>query len=395
MKVLYYIPNLTRYNGGIFQYACALLRTFGQDKKNLYYVLHNSLDHLVLNIIDEYPNLIIIPTYIGKEKKIEKIINLTVKGLKLIATKNNIKVKWPIFSVVERLCKRYKIDVVYCPYQDIPATSRKTISTLHDVQEIHFPEFFTPKERLHRAILHKKITENSSLIIVSYNHIKNDLITYFCRNDQNVLVCLLSMENLWFDTLSDEDLVDLNTFGISKEFILYPAATWPHKNHINLLKALSFIKEEKGIIVNAVFTGHKNEYYSFINEEAKRLNVEQQVNFIGVVDEKVLFSLYRSAKAVVIPTLYEAGSFPLMESIMMNVPVICSNVTSLPDTIGDDKFVFNPSSHSEMADKILKILFNDNFIQKNKENNIKQTAKLRNTNALTIIQKAVEVLRQI
>lgn len=393
MKILYYIPELTEYNGGIFQYACALLKILGQDANNQYYVLHNSADPVVLEIISSSPNLTLIPAKVGGEKRTEKAISFTFRNLQLFAAKRGVELPLPLYTRVERLCNKYEIDVVYCPYQDIPRTTRKTISTLHDVQEIHFPEFFTSGERLHRAALHKEIADKSSLIIVSYKHIKKDLITYFQRSEENVLVCLLSMENLWFDKLSAQSLTDIQSLNLPGEFIFYPAATWPHKNHIGLLKAIASLKVEKNLLVNAVFTGHQNSHYAAIKKEVNRLNITEQVHFIGVVNENVLFSIYHAAKAVVVPTLYEAGSFPLMESMMMNIPVVCSNVTSLPDTIGNEDFVFNPSNFQEMADKVERILTDEDFINQNKKNSIEQARKLRNTGALAILQKALATLK--
>ena len=61
------------------------------------------------------------------------------------------------------------------------------------------------------------------------------------------------------------------------------------------------------------------------------------------------------------PTLYEAGSFPLMESILMGIPVVCSNVTSLPETIGDNQFVFDPNNINDIAEKIIKIWDDENY----------------------------------
>jgi glycosyltransferase involved in cell wall biosynthesis len=59
---------------------------------------------------------------------------------------------------------------------------------------------------------------------------------------------------------------------------------------------------------------------------------------------------------VVIPTLYEAGSFPLLEAMSLQAPVICSSVTSLPETIGDTRFVFDPLDIEKMASLIIELL---------------------------------------
>ena len=90
--------------------------------------------------------------------------------------------------------------------------------------------------------------------------------------------------------------------------------------------------------------------------------------------------------AVVVPTLYEAGSFPLIESILMGIPVICSNVTSLPGTIGNEKFIFNPYDIEEMALMIERICFDIRYRELNIKNSTIRSKKLKNDNAAIKIE---------
>lgn len=391
MKVLYYVPNITRENGGIRQYACALLKILAQDNRNEYFVLHNAHDPLIISILNEHSNLKLIPTTIGHERYPEKVLQLIMRLSNEVFAKTALAKHVRVISRIERLCNRYKIDVVYCPYQDIPHTTRKTVVTLHDVQEMHFPEFFSPEERVYRAMLHKNITEKSSLIIVSYEHIKQDLATYFQRTN-NIIVCLLDMQNLWFDKFSPESIFSLVSYSLPEQFILYPAMTWSHKNHIGLINSIAYLRDECNLLINVVFTGHKTSYYDQIEEIVEQFELKKQIHFLGVVTDEVLFTLYHSARAVVIPTLYEAGSFPLMESILMRIPVVCSNVTSLPDTIGDDRFTFDPLNIVDMSDKIKSICFDVTYRQENLKNSDIRAPELRNTGALAKITKAMNEL---
>ncbi|MCX6214047.1 glycosyltransferase family 1 protein [Spirosoma sp.] len=392
MRILYYLPDITQKNGGVLQYACALLKILSQDKKNEYFVLHNSQEPVIISLIKEYPNLILIPPKIGQERRVEKLLWYTLRLLNEILIKGKITTVRKVFSHAEQLCKKYKIDILCCPYQHLPSTTRKTIVTLHDVQEIHFPEFFSPKERLARTLQHNIIAEESSLIVVSYEHVKEDLIKYFQRPANSILVCLLDMQNLWFDKFLPEHKVSLDNYELPDKFIFYPAITWPHKNHINLIRAIGYLKDNYGITLNVVFTGHKTSYIKVIEEEILRVNIPNQVHFLGVVNEHELYSLYHTAQAVVVPTTYEAGSFPLMESILMGIPVVCSNVTSLPETIGDESYVFSPNNIPEIADKVNKICFDQRYRESNLINSRAQAKRLRNTNALGKFTEAMASL---
>lgn len=138
--------------------------------------------------------------------------------------------------------------------------------------------------------------------------------------------------------------------------MLYPAQTWQHKNHLALIQSVRLLKEKFGRHIEVVCTGRKNDFFLEISERMEDYGVTDNFHFLDVVPEDELYWLYHNCSLVVIPTLYEAGSFPLIEAMFFKVPVICSSVTSLPDTIGDQKFVFDPLNIPQMTDLILKML---------------------------------------
>ena len=133
------------------------------------------------------------------------------------------------------------------------------------------------------------------------------------------------------------------------------------------------------IVLKKIFwvsTGHKTSFFSKLEEKVEKMGLNDQVKFTGVVPDADLKGLYRIAKLVVIPTLYEAGSGPLIEAMRYGTPVICSNVTSLPDTIGCNDFMFDPLDKSRIAELIREALNNDDFLEKNKANSIKRIQSL-------------------
>ena len=259
-----------------------------------------------------------------------------------------------------------------CPHKYIPHSRKaKLIVTLHDVQELHFPENFSPEERAYRATTYLALLRKADQVIVSYEHIKKDLIKYFNINSKKINVLLLNMINLWIDKFLGKDIVDVTPLGLPESFLLYPANTWLHKNHLRLMYAIAEAKEKHDIKINIVCTGHKNEHFREIENLVTQLNIADQVFFTGVVEEKVLYSLYKTCRGVIIPTTYEAGSFPLYESILLNIPVVCSNVTSLPETIGQNEFVFDPFKVEEITNLMIK-LWNDNIFRAKNEKHVKE-----------------------
>lgn len=389
MNILIYAPTIGRESGGIYQYTLNLINTLSKDKDNTYFLYNFTNDSNINNFISTSNNFFLINSIKYKEHilshKINSLIYLINKQLSGLNVPFTLKFK----TKLDRLCKKFKINIIHCPYQYLPFSKVKTISTMHDVQELHFPEFFSSELRALRAFDYKRTIDGAKKIIVSYKHIKEDIIKYFNKPEQDIEVILLDMKNLWFDNYTLNDISPLTKYG---KFILYPAATWEHKNHKRLIEAFNLLKKDLKDI-SLVCTGNKTNYYfKELEPLIEQFGLENNIYFEGIVEDKYLFNLYHNCDGVVIPTLYEAGSFPLMESMLLGVPVICSNVTSLPDTIEDQRFIFNPYDVTDIRNKMELLISDDKYKQMNKDNSNISSIKFRNNNALEKIKNIYKIL---
>jgi len=275
--------------------------------------------------------------------------------------------------------KRLKdiVDVIHFPYQHLDRyyLHLPTVITLHDLQQEHHPEFFSKREIKWRAIVCKKSAELSSRIIVSYEHVKKDIVKFYHIPPDKIDVCRMGFEQL---PNIDEKIFTIvqKKYHIPEEYIIYSAQTWPHKNHIRLIQALKRLHDNYHRKIHLVCTGKKNEFYMNIKKQIIALNLNYYVTFTDYVADDELLALLKKAKASVIPTLYEAGSYPLMEAMAVGTPVICSNVTSLPEQIGDQRFVFNPNDVEELASKLYLIITDDTVRRENIENGKRQIERI-------------------
>jgi len=292
-----------------------------------------------------------------------------------------------------RFLNRFNLDVLHVPRQHSPAYNLKypVIITMHDVQHFHFPEFFSPVERIYKSIRYFTSMSETTHVIVSYSHVKNDLNKYFSNIKARISVCPVPLNEDWTAGYPETSINDLKeTYNTPDHIILTPAATWEHKNHIAVLKALSLLRDE-GLKIFWVSTGNKTGFYPTIEKSINELNLADQVLFTGVVPESDLIGFYKIAKLVVIPTLYEAGSGPLIEAIRYNTPVICSNVTSLPETIGNSEFVFDPTNYRQIADLIKRALTDDKFLTRNKANSEKRAFFYNNVSSSAAFIEAYNI----
>ncbi len=384
MKIGYYIHHTSLKAGGIFTYSIGILKLL---------IKSDEIEKIHLIISS------------NQEEYFQKIIKSPKIQFKVVDRKNFIvntrfAISYLLSNAVALYRNRYKkphhlkflsklslrinpyrkhitssqIDLLHVPFQYSPIYNADVpvIITMHDIQEYHYPEYFSASQKLHRKINNINAINESDHIIVSFDHIKKDLLKHFSIEESKISICPPPFSEDWFlsDKFTSEETLS-KKYVLSKRFLLYPAATWKHKNHINLIQAIAKLIED-GLDIQLICTGNITDHHLTIEKEIKKLNLEGRVKFLGIVPEEDLIGLYRTASLVVIPTLYEAGSGPLYEAMRYSSPVICSNVTSLPDTMGNDNFIFDPNSIDEFVSLIRKMLTDDNLRQKNISNSIER-----------------------
>src|SRR5690242_9117410 len=146
MNVLIYIPEFGKDWGGVKQYSSTLLRILKDDKRNHYFVYNDLKDPVMADIIKDIPLHSVISSK-DIYRPTTKVKNFFIRILNFISRVSGSKRRIEHCDDFTSFCKKKSIQIVHCPYQFIPMTkAAKLITTMHDVQELHFPEFFTRSE---------------------------------------------------------------------------------------------------------------------------------------------------------------------------------------------------------------------------------------------------------
>jgi len=284
-----------------------------------------------------------------------------------------------ISALFSEIVERENIEVIHRPLQYYRrcTLSVPMIITLHDIQHFHYPEFFTDEKIKFRNIFYKRSAEFSERVIVSFNHVKEDLIKFYGIPFNKIDICGVGMEEP--KSLNPSILQGIkNKYEIPESYLFYAANTWRHKNHINLIKALRIVHDKYQQKISLVCTGQKTQdFFPEIEKEINKLALNGVVKFLGYIPEEEMLLIMSNATLVVIPTLYEAGSYPLLEAMTYSVPVICSSVTSLPEHIGDSRFIFDPHNVDGIAEKINLMLIDEKLRKENIENSRRQIDKIK------------------
>jgi len=284
------------------------------------------------------------------------MLPIAVKTRHLVQQLLGASKSWPEVTLSDGFYEGLGCNVVHFPYQQFVVCALPTIYNPHDLQHLHFPQFFTPSTIAWRETIYPAGCHFAHTVAVASQWVKQDIVEHYHVNPNKVQVIPWAPPTKAYPEPKADFLAGVrDRYELSSPFALYPSMTWEHKNHIRLLDALSLLHNRDGLKINLACTGHKNNFWPHIEERLLELNLSDQVKFLGLVPPQDLRALYRLAQFVVIPTLFEAASGPLFEAWQDDAPVACSTVTSLPEQAGDAALLFDPFSVEAIAQAVAQM----------------------------------------
>lgn len=161
---------------------------------------------------------------------------------------------------------------------------------------------------------------------------------------------------------------------IRDKYFFYPAQFWRHKNHKNLILAIHRLKQS-GLLVNMVFVGSPKNEYENILKLIDELQLQEQITILGYVADEEMYSLYKNARALIMPTYFGPTNIPPLEGMAIGCPVAVSNIYAMPEQIGDAGLLFDPNDVDELAETMRILWTNDELCQIMKIKGQRQASK--------------------
>lgn len=251
------------------------------------------------------------------------------------------------------------VNLLFCPFtaplyfdSTIP-----TVSVIYDLQYLYYPEFFSVEERATRDQHFRDASRLSQQLVCISDYVRHTVLEHSEIEPEQVTTIHI---NLGYrlspstDTPASDQLDQLELQANS--FLLYPANGWPHKNHRMLLTAFAmYRRRHPDSTIKLVCTGTPGAQMDSIQHAAARMGLAQWVKFPGYLSDAAFGTVLQACRALIFPSLYEGFGMPVLEAMALGKPVLCSNVTSLPEVAGNAALFFDPRKPLEIATAIGQI----------------------------------------
>jgi glycosyltransferase involved in cell wall biosynthesis len=230
-----------------------------------------------------------------------------------------------------------------------PTFARKTVLTVHDLTFERDPDSAAPTLlRFLKRVVPASARKASHLIADSHATAA-DLISLYGIPRERITVIHSGVDARFFATTQEGARVR-SAYALGDEpFVLTVGTLQKRKNHLGLVRAFAQLLGRYDKPLNLIISGGKGWLYDEVLAEVARLGLEARVKFIGFAADADLPTLYRAAAVFAFPSLYEGFGLPPLEAMASGVPVVTSNVSSLPEVVGDTALSVDPRDTAALS----------------------------------------------
>ncbi|MGM9834533.1 MAG: glycosyltransferase family 4 protein [Bacilli bacterium] len=326
-------------SGGVESYLRNLLDGFISIENNNEYILLTAKDND--STFDCYL----------KDKRFSKIICNTY------ANKVKSHLLWQNLCEYKVL-KKNKIDFCFFPVYEMPVYKNKKIkcvTTICDIQALHYPEYFSKLENVWFKIGWQKALNNADMIIAISDFTKEDLTKNFKHKD--------NIKRIYLPIVINDDKVNFDVlakrYNIEKNKYFYTVSSLhKHKNLITLINTIEIIVKEKfkGIPDKLVISGIGGPQKVELENIIKEKKLEKNIILTPFIANEERNCLIKNNNVFLFPSIFEGFGMPPIEALMLGSKVITTKCTSLMEvTKGYCTYVEDPLNENEWIEQIKKV----------------------------------------
>ena len=258
------------------------------------------------------------------------------------------------------LLREKDIDVFHSPANVLPERLPRAcagVVTLHDLAFLRYPQVLTRSKRIYHRTFTMHSLRRATLIIANSNSTKLDAIEFANIPAHHIRMVYPCIDERFSNVILDEEIQPFRqSHGLNMGYLLYLGTLEPRKNLTTLIDAYAQLRKTYDRKEKLVLAGGKGWLFDSIFQKVQELGLESEVLFPGFVSDAEQMLWYHAASVFVYPSLYEGFGMPVTEALACGIPVVTSNVSSLPEAGATLALTIDPHDSQAMAQAIHKAL---------------------------------------
>ena len=272
-------------------------------------------------------------------------------------------------------------DLFFSPSYNTPFFCRSPfVFTIHDLSHIYCSEIGSPAKRLYYATIMKRACRHAARILTVSEFTRTQIIDWSGEPPKKILNVGCGIDPA-YEPKGD-------SFGLRFPYFLSVSNRRRHKNEFRVVEA--FAKASLDPRMHLVFTGRPAADIVRCIEAHK---LRSRVDFVGVVPEARLPSLYRGAEALIFPSLFEGFGLPILEAMACGIPVVTSNTTAMPEVAAEAALFVDPTSVEQIAKAMQRIVSDAPLRQQLREKGWTRAAQFSWASTVSKVREVLEEIR--
>ena len=257
--------------------------------------------------------------------------------------------------ILPRLVKKYNIDLYFSPDgYNLPLPARSVIA-LHDLNYVHFPGNMPPLVRWYYRKFFPAYARNAERVVTVSEYSKRDIVRSYGIDPERIDVVYNGASTVFRPLDDAEKKAVREQYASGKPYFIFVGALNPRKNLGRLLKAFESLCRDDETNMHLLIAGAPMFRNPFFRPDEAAPGLRERVSFLGRLSREELARVVGGARALVLPSTFEGFGIPVIEAMHAEVPVITSNVTSMPEVAGDAALLVDPYSVESIGQALMRM----------------------------------------
>jgi len=270
---------------------------------------------------------------------------------------------------LHRLLRAYGVNLLHIPHLAVaPLVPCRYLMTVHDIADFLYGPTRGLQQAMRFRLAQRSLARATRIMAVS-QATRQDIENLFAIPSEKITVVENAIDERFIQSSRrEESRLVLERHQVSDPFLLYVGSARPQKNVPRLIEAFAVIRGElqdhpvyhrlKLLIIGDELSEHPD-----LRRTVIRTRMQDHVRFLGYVPIETLRVFYQAAEVFVFPSLYEGFGLPPLEAMAQGTPVVTSNVSSLPEVVGDAAVLVHPENVFDIARGVQQVLLDPELRQ--------------------------------